>query len=1340
MSDKAVTIRPYIIKKGDTLSELARKYNTTVEALMLLNTESIVDADLIYYDRTLFVPEPAKIANSGTIELPVPPEVDKNQPICSTNGDYVDLVYFPGLPGAKKTRPAWYLLSKQASKAFREEEDRLDDIIRPYIDNPTQDTLDATFGKLNELGLLEMFKDLKLSFLIDDKAERDDYTNKVLMLASAKANLLKRVFKLPPELVAKGQQGQADWEARRKQLEQSAGTPGAPAITDLYNARYSEINPRTGEVYNRALPETLLNQWIAATEQDIAAIEKKYIRLATDTYGLIVTKDQQVITRDEDKRLKSLAKVDEVRKSTLIWLDYVKGSVQGPLMEKLNKAWQQSHEICKEQPFEQFTNTFWQQSGLQPTVFGEEERVAQAYFRLITEVRQLNLLGIALPEQVLNASELFSRPASLTETWHVAMGEKPFSIANTIKVLNDAQFPALINKLQPELQGQDDLYRYHHFDLQQVINALDKGQWQPIWIIGYYPCVRLLQKVEEAITDSNSKFQEALGLDQAPATYYRPYLLLKYVLTCRIDEIKQRANQLMTQPLDRRWFRTAGEQDALSNYNGTLTLIWTSDEWETHYVNQFDQGVPSFRPKTQVNLVEAYRLNRGDTAPHYVRDCWLTDYQGKTECAHLHEIDAYNGYGSKAAEHATWQGGKWRVDLANTLKEARKVIGPQSSFTLTYNKKFDDVVCGKVASGTLSASGDRLNTPFYVATAEAQWLRFTKGSSFKNDIDYKDAYAYVKKKPVGVTGLSAELGYDAFKGELKFAFMWPESFDRQKIRLVYEYTDWDAQGNPSEKTADYDMGWMQVNGTLSASGYIGVSCTMASTFHVSRNHTGQMGFRGERTITTDTLDRDWRARQSDNMVIRATMDTSNPLKRTEEQEKNQRKAKSKDTHLQGSMNLFAGLQVGGELNVSLRWCPPPKMGASQPAPDQQIAPIQGDAPIQGGQWLTLASAKASVSLELGAGISGEFVITFRNGKFYIFMAARFVLGEGASGKFSFEVDYYNILKFVELFQGIVARPGYRRVIAIQNGERTDEETAHEQASSGSLLTETFSHMVNLLYITLSYGLSLVEAVMLSLAKIDELCQRSLRADQAPRIARYIVDRAPEAWFDNLLPEVKGRLLYVLMTYQEAQFHSDNALVDFFDYATGNLFNSQESQAKANLDNIYQRAAIVKVLGWISNESKEAGERQFFESITRLNKDGSKDPNLFLNRQAFGENWYQLQAFFEKLSELDDNDVPGLMTELNRGLTKDDPNYEVYIPIDNPGSGSDNNGRLIDIRNKLSASFISDYTLYEYSVEDYKGESLKTVQKWIYTSDAIINIPIKERLRLAKMPGDAHRAS
>ena len=158
-----------------------------------------------------------------------------------------------------------------------------------------------------------------------------------------------------------------------------------------------------------------------------------------------------------------------------------------------------------------------------------------------------------------------------------------------------------------------------------------------------------------------------------------------------------------------------------------------------------------------------------------------------------------------------------------------------------------------MASGTLSASGDRLNTPFYVATAEAQWLRFTKGSSFKNDIDYKEAYAYVKKEPVGVTGLSAELGYDAFKGELKFAFMWLESFDCQKIRLVYEYTDWDAQGNPSEKTADYDMGWMQVNGTLSASGYIGVSCTMASTFHVSRNHTGQMGVRGERTITVHRL-------------------------------------------------------------------------------------------------------------------------------------------------------------------------------------------------------------------------------------------------------------------------------------------------------------------------------------------------------------------------------------------------------------------------------------------------------------------------------------------------------
>ncbi len=46
----------YTIQKGDTLSGLAKRYNTTVNALVILN--GISDPDKIYAGETLLIPDP----------------------------------------------------------------------------------------------------------------------------------------------------------------------------------------------------------------------------------------------------------------------------------------------------------------------------------------------------------------------------------------------------------------------------------------------------------------------------------------------------------------------------------------------------------------------------------------------------------------------------------------------------------------------------------------------------------------------------------------------------------------------------------------------------------------------------------------------------------------------------------------------------------------------------------------------------------------------------------------------------------------------------------------------------------------------------------------------------------------------------------------------------------------------------------------------------------------------------------------------------------------------------------------------------------------------------------
>ena len=61
--------KTYTVKAGDTLSEIAETYNTTVEKLAKLN--NIKNVDLIYVDQVLVIDGEAPVAETTTAEAPV---------------------------------------------------------------------------------------------------------------------------------------------------------------------------------------------------------------------------------------------------------------------------------------------------------------------------------------------------------------------------------------------------------------------------------------------------------------------------------------------------------------------------------------------------------------------------------------------------------------------------------------------------------------------------------------------------------------------------------------------------------------------------------------------------------------------------------------------------------------------------------------------------------------------------------------------------------------------------------------------------------------------------------------------------------------------------------------------------------------------------------------------------------------------------------------------------------------------------------------------------------------------------------------------------------------------
>ena len=73
--------KTYTVKPGDTLSEIAEIYNTTVEKLAKLN--NIKNVDLIFIDQVLVIDGAAPVAQTTTTEAPVA-EVEETPAVAET--------------------------------------------------------------------------------------------------------------------------------------------------------------------------------------------------------------------------------------------------------------------------------------------------------------------------------------------------------------------------------------------------------------------------------------------------------------------------------------------------------------------------------------------------------------------------------------------------------------------------------------------------------------------------------------------------------------------------------------------------------------------------------------------------------------------------------------------------------------------------------------------------------------------------------------------------------------------------------------------------------------------------------------------------------------------------------------------------------------------------------------------------------------------------------------------------------------------------------------------------------------------------------------------------------
>ncbi|MDE1236469.1 LysM peptidoglycan-binding domain-containing protein [Vibrio aestuarianus] len=161
----------HIIQPGDTLSVLAKRYNTDIKTLQQLNAQQIKDIDLIYNGNTLVLPEVYDLA-SGEREAK---QILSNDLLtlseCSVP-QFVDALYVPEHPNTRKQM--LILLTEEAKKYVLEDNQRCKAAL--------QGDKETVLKQLTKLGVMDQFNSIAHEAFLKhiDEQKAKDYREALL--------------------------------------------------------------------------------------------------------------------------------------------------------------------------------------------------------------------------------------------------------------------------------------------------------------------------------------------------------------------------------------------------------------------------------------------------------------------------------------------------------------------------------------------------------------------------------------------------------------------------------------------------------------------------------------------------------------------------------------------------------------------------------------------------------------------------------------------------------------------------------------------------------------------------------------------------------------------------------------------------------------------------------------------------------------------------------------------------------------------------------------------------------------------------------------------------------
>lgn len=1157
--------KKYTIKKGDCLSLLAEKFNTTVEELQTLNSEQIKDIDLIYAGNEIDTP----IKSDIKIDLIKSPEKNaSNNDLCS-GGEYVDILYVPADPTNGEKR--YYAITEEAQKAIKKEQE----ILSGALD--VNDKL-KTIKNLNDLGVFSSFYTSPHGMFLDQK-DRERYDFLVITLKTLQTGAYK------------GKDGFL------KNL----------AEQELSNDQYEYLYDEKLKNYEIQIERTKPKYWsVGGDQRAIDYIEK--IAINEENEKKAIKKIKLDIEKDLERKINSLEKKAK-NKATITKSDdgssYVYDEIREYYTSKTEKELEENISFVQKK-LNIYNDSILALSSHETadTYIREFHDVLEANYpqdwrrrKYIKALKYINRYGYVIKEQCLSYSELEGSnedergPKQFKKNFsdwreHASSGKGlPIEIDKA---------EVLIDKLYKDINldfssiGKRDINGKIKITDEKAIKKMLKETGADKW--AYFPCLALISIIDATLIKWNSDINKLLGVnsnfsDSSKSNYegknysYKAFplpkifsgiLWIKKLAKARIDSIKKIAES-----------RANLSQNLSYIDEGTVEFVKSFKViWEDEKYNAKKKQKKVIRTDDDcIRVIECVLISEGNLG--WVRGpAW---YLPKEKCERLdakgHLLDITKKVAMvnaqkvgititgkqtcKSLEEAmTAISGGFKKSTIDGIKS--KILGGKLLLDLTSISKKADLEDATFWSDSYhweDGLGPNNTQPQYVVDAAVQLMRFTASAQANINSplsEYSGLKANTDAKFTGQYNMSFEL----FKGQLRYEAWYPlsENSDNKVKKTgqqVYFYYD-----NNSEKLQDYLLGgfFFHLTATVYASAAASICVSSNVQFGLSAQEDGKIGVRGSEYSLVEDYDKTYLPANSDSDSDNVSEENSNStyLRETYSTSEATNRALARTSKYAADanvkMDMFAGVEAGGIIDGEIYWLPPKEKYDGYEFQDDIMR-------------LGKLSLQASVSY--GVGLAREFRITIHNGAIYWIVAARLVTGPGASGKIAIEVDYLNIDKLFKHILNIYYQNGFDHIVGM-GGNNDDYQKIYDENN----LPADYIIMSRMITCGLFLGLNVGEVLLLPAKMWESYSYENLKDDYGHLLAKNIIakenQKSTQVWVNQLPPEVLAKLL--------------GCLSDIDDLRSLTVENAEMLEEKLS--------AIVKVLDWIKNKSGSEVENTY----------------------------------------------------------------------------------------------------------------------------------------------------